>query len=93
MRLSYLSAVVLLAAGLPQAGARAQNLTVALASNPSAVDPHFHNLVPNNAIAAHVFDNVECLMVHPPGYPLPGRRAAGTPIGGRRQPFRARMLV
>lgn len=58
MRLSYLSAVVLLAAGLPQAGARAQNLTVALASNPSAVDPHFHNLVPNNAIAAHVFDKL-----------------------------------
>jgi peptide/nickel transport system substrate-binding protein len=51
-----LSALVLVAAfALP---AQAQNLTVALASTPTAVDPHFHNLVPNNAIAAHVFDKL-----------------------------------
>jgi peptide/nickel transport system substrate-binding protein len=40
------------------APAAAQTLTVALASTPTAVDPHFHNLVPNNAIAAHVFDKL-----------------------------------
>ncbi len=39
-------------------GAAAQSLTVALAATPTAVDPHFHNLVPNNAIAAHVFDRL-----------------------------------
>ena len=38
--------------------AQAQSLTVALASTPTSVDPHFHNLVPNNAIAAHVFDRL-----------------------------------
>ncbi|MEO3473898.1 ABC transporter substrate-binding protein [Roseomonas sp. CAU 1739] len=38
--------------------AMAQSLTVALAATPTAVDPHFHNLVPNNAIAAHVFDRL-----------------------------------
>jgi peptide/nickel transport system substrate-binding protein len=39
-------------------GAAAQSLTVALAATPTAIDPHFHNLVPNNAIAAHVFDRL-----------------------------------
>jgi peptide/nickel transport system substrate-binding protein len=48
----------LLAAGLPAAAPRAQGLTLALASTPTAIDPHFHNLVPNNAIAAHVFDKL-----------------------------------
>ncbi len=44
---------------LPLAGgATAQSLTAALASQPSSVDPHFHNLVPNNAIASHVFDRL-----------------------------------
>jgi peptide/nickel transport system substrate-binding protein len=36
----------------------AQGLNIALASTPTSVDPHFHNLVPNNAIAAHVFDKL-----------------------------------
>lgn len=40
------------------APADAQSLSLALASTPTAVDPHFHNLVPNNAIAAHVFDRL-----------------------------------
>ena len=60
MRPSHLLAVALLA--LAPVAARAQGLTVALASTPSAIDPHFHNLVPNNAIAAHVFDK----LVHQP---------------------------
>jgi peptide/nickel transport system substrate-binding protein len=58
MRPSWLLATALLAATLPQGRSEAQSLTLALASTPSAVDPHFHNLVPNNAIAAHVFDKL-----------------------------------
>ena len=58
MRRSHLLAVALLAVALPTARGAAQGLTVALASTPSAIDPHFHNLVPNNAIAAHVFDKL-----------------------------------
>jgi peptide/nickel transport system substrate-binding protein len=58
MRTSRLLALALLAAALPSAAPLAQGLTVALASTPTAVDPHFHNLVPNNAIAAHVFDKL-----------------------------------
>lgn len=55
----HLSRVVLTAlAVLAASGTRAQTLTIALAAMPTAVDPHFHNLVPNNAIAAHVFDRL-----------------------------------
>jgi peptide/nickel transport system substrate-binding protein len=58
MRRLRLLATALLAAALQQGSPRAQSLTLALASTPSSVDPHFHNLVPNNAIAAHVFDKL-----------------------------------
>ena len=34
----------------------AKDLTIALASEPTSIDPHFHNLGPNNALAAHIFD-------------------------------------
>jgi peptide/nickel transport system substrate-binding protein len=53
-----LLAVTLPAVTLPAGAPHAQSLTLALASTPTAVDPHFHNLVPNNAIAAHVFDKL-----------------------------------
>ncbi|MCG8511858.1 MAG: ABC transporter substrate-binding protein [Rhodospirillales bacterium] len=35
---------------------QAETLTVALASEPTSADPHYHNLSPNNALARHVFD-------------------------------------
>ncbi len=34
----------------------AANLTVGLASEPTAMDPHFHNLGPNNSLLSHLFD-------------------------------------
>jgi peptide/nickel transport system substrate-binding protein len=34
----------------------AQELKIALSSEPSAADPHYHNLTPNNAVAAHIFE-------------------------------------
>ena len=42
-------------------GAKAQatdNLRIGLASEPSSMDPHFHNLTPNNAVARHIFDGL-----------------------------------
>ncbi len=33
----------------------AQTLTLAVASAPTSVDPHFHNLGPNNSLADHIF--------------------------------------
>ncbi|MBM3557012.1 MAG: ABC transporter substrate-binding protein, partial [Alphaproteobacteria bacterium] len=41
--------------GLIGVHASAQTLTIGLGSEPSSLDPHFHNLGPNNAIARHVF--------------------------------------
>ena len=35
--------------------AGAQTLTLAVAAAPTSVDPHYHNLGPNNALAMHIF--------------------------------------
>ncbi|WP_299820218.1 ABC transporter substrate-binding protein [uncultured Jannaschia sp.] len=35
--------------------AAAQELTIALASEPTAVDPHYHDLTSNNAVAEHIY--------------------------------------
>ena len=38
--------------------ASAEKLTIGLASEPTAMDPHFHNLGPNNAMAFHIYDRL-----------------------------------
>jgi len=38
--------------------ASAQELKIGLSAEPSAMDPHFHNLTPNNSLLKHVFDRV-----------------------------------
>jgi peptide/nickel transport system substrate-binding protein len=45
----------LLAAGWV-AGASAQELKIGLSAEPSAMDPHFHNLTPNHSMVRHIFD-------------------------------------
>ncbi len=50
-----LTAGLFLAAAAP---VMAKDLRVALAAEPSAMDPHFHNLTPNNALGLHVFDRL-----------------------------------
>ena len=47
-----------IAAALMSAGAQAADLTIGVASEPSAMDPHYHNLGPNNAIRVHFFDSL-----------------------------------
>ncbi len=49
------SAVALLAV-MATAPAWAEKLSIGIASEATAVDPHFHNLTPNNMISAHVYD-------------------------------------
>ena len=39
-------------------GAFAKSITIGLASEPTSIDPHFHNLSPNNALARHLFDRL-----------------------------------
>jgi peptide/nickel transport system substrate-binding protein len=40
------------------APAAAQELKVGLASEPTSIDPHFHNLGPNNALRSHIFESL-----------------------------------
>ncbi|MEX2630213.1 MAG: ABC transporter substrate-binding protein [Tistlia sp.] len=48
-----------LALGLVQAGtAQADELVIGVGSEPSAIDPHYHNLGPNNALKEHIFDGL-----------------------------------
>jgi peptide/nickel transport system substrate-binding protein len=38
--------------------AHAQELKVGLSAEPSAMDPHFHNLTPNNSLLRHIFERL-----------------------------------
>lgn len=57
MRKSTLLCAVSLAAVLASP-VTAQELTIGLSSEPSALDPHYHNLGPNNAMRRHIFDSM-----------------------------------
>ncbi|HET9404100.1 MAG TPA: ABC transporter substrate-binding protein [Burkholderiales bacterium] len=50
-----LPAVVLLALSLSTSAA---DLSIALGGDVTSIDPHFHNLTPNNNVGAHVFDSL-----------------------------------
>ena len=39
-------------------GAAAQTLTIAVGAPVTSIDPHYHNLAPNNALAEHLFDGL-----------------------------------
>ncbi|MFK7891199.1 MAG: ABC transporter substrate-binding protein [Granulosicoccus sp.] len=57
--MTYRSTFAALIASAVLAGqAWSEELTIGLASEPTAIDPHFHNLGPNNAIARHIFDRL-----------------------------------
>lgn len=60
MKLLKLTVAALAAAllALPVAASAAGELTIGLASEPSSIDPHFHNLTPNNAVARVMFDRL-----------------------------------
>src|SRR5258707_4233506 len=38
--------------------AQGQELKIGLPSEPSAMDPHFHNLTPNNSLLRHIFERL-----------------------------------
>jgi peptide/nickel transport system substrate-binding protein len=46
------------AAALTAGAVQAETLTIGLAAEATSMDPHFHNLTPNNQIAQHIFDNL-----------------------------------
>ena len=43
---------------LATATAQAKELTIGIASEPSSVDPHYHNLGPNNSSARNIYDRL-----------------------------------
>ena len=57
MRRTILPALVaVMLAALLGGAATASELTIGIRSEPSAMDPHFHNLGPDNSMASHIFD-------------------------------------
>jgi peptide/nickel transport system substrate-binding protein len=58
MRFAFalIGAAVMGATALQAPAAKAEELTIALASEPTSIDPHFHNLTPNNALNMHFYD-------------------------------------
>jgi peptide/nickel transport system substrate-binding protein len=45
-----------IALALMASAASAQELRVGLSAEPSAMDPHYHNLSPNNMLSRHLFE-------------------------------------
>ena len=70
------------------APARAENLAIAVASEPTSIDPHFHNLGPNNDIAAHIFDRL--INQGPNQELLPGLAVSWGPVGETTWEFKLR---
>lgn len=68
--------------------ANAQELKVALASEPTSVDPHFHNLTPNIQVTAHIFD---ALVKPTPAFGLePGLAVSWKATGDKTWEFKLR---
>jgi peptide/nickel transport system substrate-binding protein len=65
-----LLAVPLLVSALAAPAVGAADLSIALGGDVTSMDPHFHNLTPNNNIGAHVFDTL--VMKEPGGRIKPG---------------------
>ncbi|MCP5150141.1 MAG: ABC transporter substrate-binding protein [Ectothiorhodospiraceae bacterium] len=57
-RMLSLAGAMLAAVILTALPARAKELTIGLASEPTSMDPHFHNLGPNNSLLSHLFDGL-----------------------------------
>jgi len=57
-RRTPLSLASLAALALPAGMAAAQSLTIGLASEPTAADPHYHKVTTNDAFSAHVFESL-----------------------------------
>ncbi|MBX6425965.1 MAG: ABC transporter substrate-binding protein [Variibacter sp.] len=52
------SVAVAALAALWAAAAGAQELRIGLSAEPSSMDPHFHNLTPNNSLLKHIYDRL-----------------------------------
>jgi peptide/nickel transport system substrate-binding protein len=55
---SRISAVFFAAALACATSAAAQELRIGLAAEPTTMDPHYHNLTPNNSLLSHIFERL-----------------------------------
>ena len=76
---------------LPLAVNAAGELTIGLASEPSSIDPHFHNLGPNNAVARVIFDRL--IMPDDKQQLRPGLAVSWNPIDDTTWEFKLRKGV
>ncbi len=57
-RISTVASAVVMAAVVAATPLAAQDLKIGLSAEPSAMDPHFHNLTPNNSLLGHIFERL-----------------------------------
>lgn len=57
-RFSTVASAVVMTAIVAAAPLAAQDLKIGLSAEPSAMDPHFHNLTPNNSLLGHIFERL-----------------------------------
>ena len=78
-------AAALISSALPAA---AQELKIGLKTEPSSLDPQYHNLGPNNQIASHMFDPL--VAKDPKQLPVPGLATSWKPISDTVWEFKLR---
>ena len=86
--MNRLVAIPLLAFSL---AAPAADLSIALGGDVTSMDPHFHNLTPNNNLGAHVFDTL--VMKEPGGRIKPGLAESWRVVDDTTWEFRLRKGV
>jgi peptide/nickel transport system substrate-binding protein len=68
--------------------ASAQDLRIGLSAEPSAIDPHFHNLTPNNGVLSHIFERL--VETDPKNKLIPGLAASWKTVDDTTWEFKLR---
>jgi peptide/nickel transport system substrate-binding protein len=86
----FISSIVAAVLVLPLAAA-AKDLKVGLSLEPTSIDPHYHNLTPNNAIARAIFNAL--VMTDEKQHLVPGLAVSWKPIDNTTWEFKLRQGV
>src|SRR5438876_11748484 len=82
---------VLLATVVTHSRAVAADLAIGIGADVTAIDPHYHNVTPNNNVAAHIFDYL--VLRDERQRPIPGLAQAWKTIDPLTWEFTLRMGV
>jgi len=58
MYVNFIRAMLIATSLLPAALVRAADINIALGADVTSIDPHYHNLTPNNNVAEHIFETL-----------------------------------